>query len=55
MRKIAILFLLFPLVTIAQKKQITLEDIYKKGTSVAKPLRALSRQQTTCSTEGCKR
>ncbi|HVG12066.1 MAG TPA: S9 family peptidase [Flavisolibacter sp.] len=32
MRKLALLFLFIPLLTIAQKKQITLEDIYKKGT-----------------------
>lgn len=32
MRKIFLLLFLLPLVTIAQKKQITLEDVYKKGT-----------------------
>ncbi|HEX2533216.1 MAG TPA: S9 family peptidase, partial [Chitinophagaceae bacterium] len=32
MRKIVFLLLLAPLWTLAQKKQITLEDIYKKGT-----------------------
>ncbi|HEY0058605.1 MAG TPA: S9 family peptidase, partial [Flavisolibacter sp.] len=32
MRKLALLFLFIPILTIAQKKQITLEDIYKKGT-----------------------
>lgn len=32
MRKLFVLLLLVPLLTIAQKKQITLEDIYKKGT-----------------------
>jgi dipeptidyl-peptidase-4 len=32
MRKFFVLFLLLPLLATAQKKQITLEDIYKKGT-----------------------
>ncbi len=32
MRKLIFLFLLLPLFSVAQKKQITLEDIYKKGT-----------------------
>lgn len=32
MRKLIFLLLLLPVVTMAQKKQITLEDIYKKGT-----------------------
>src|SRR5690242_13508000 len=32
MRRILVVFFLLPLLTIAQKKQITLEDIYKKGT-----------------------
>jgi len=32
MRRIALLFLIVPLITGAQTKQITLEDIYKKGT-----------------------
>ena len=32
MRKFFLLFFLLPLVTMAQTKQITLEDIYKKGT-----------------------
>src|SRR5829696_760006 len=32
MRRIALLFFFLPLLTIAQNKQITLEDIYKKGT-----------------------
>jgi dipeptidyl-peptidase 4 len=32
MRKLAFLLLLLPFFAIAQKKQITLEDIYKKGT-----------------------
>ncbi|HEX7846658.1 MAG TPA: S9 family peptidase [Chitinophagaceae bacterium] len=32
MRKIFVLLLLLPLLTVAQKKQVTLEDIYKKGT-----------------------
>ncbi|MFN8290887.1 MAG: S9 family peptidase [Chitinophagaceae bacterium] len=32
MRKLLLVLLLLPLVTVAQKKQITLEDIYKKGT-----------------------
>ncbi|HWJ92714.1 MAG TPA: S9 family peptidase [Flavisolibacter sp.] len=32
MRSVLIVFFFLPLLTIAQKKQITLEDIYKKGT-----------------------
>ncbi len=32
MKRIMCFFLLFPLLTVAQQKQITLEDIYKKGT-----------------------
>ena len=32
MRKLILLFLFIPALSIAQKKQITLEDIYKKGT-----------------------
>ncbi|HEX2606446.1 MAG TPA: S9 family peptidase [Flavisolibacter sp.] len=32
MRRLWILFFFLPLLTLAQKKQITLEDIYKKGT-----------------------
>src|SRR5690349_1916737 len=32
MRSILLFFLFVPFLTIAQKKQITLEDIYKKGT-----------------------
>lgn len=32
MRKLFLLLFLLPLVTMAQTKQITLEDIYKKGT-----------------------
>src|SRR5687768_972812 len=32
MRKLGFLLLLLPLFTLAQKKQITLEDIYKKNT-----------------------
>src|SRR4051812_27839330 len=32
MRRILLLLLFIPLLTIAQKKKITLEDIYKKGT-----------------------
>jgi len=32
MRKFVVLLLLLPLFTVAQKKQVTLEDIYKKGT-----------------------
>ena len=32
MRKLCFLFLLLPVFTLAQNKQITLEDIYKKGT-----------------------
>src|SRR5687768_12529789 len=32
MRSIFLLFFLLPLLTIAQNKEITLDDIYKKGT-----------------------
>ncbi|MBD0295416.1 MAG: hypothetical protein ICV84_09515, partial [Flavisolibacter sp.] len=32
MRTIVLLIFFLPLLSIAQKKQITLEDIYKKGT-----------------------
>lgn len=32
MRKLLLMLLVLPLITVAQKKQITLEDIYKKGT-----------------------
>ena len=32
MRKLFLLLFLLPLMAVAQKKQITLEDIYKKGT-----------------------
>ena len=32
MRNILLLLLFVPLLTLAQKRQITLEDIYKKGT-----------------------
>src|SRR5215204_2522247 len=32
MRSLVVLFLLVPFLTIAQKKQLTLEDIYKKNT-----------------------
>ncbi len=32
MRKFFVLLFLLPLLSVAQKKQITLEDIYKKGT-----------------------
>ena len=32
MRKFLVLLILFPVLAVAQKKQITLEDIYKKGT-----------------------
>lgn len=39
MRKLLLLFLLAPLFTYAQKKQITLEDIYKKGTFRGEPVR----------------
>lgn len=39
MRKLLLLLLLAPLFTYAQKKQITLEDIYKKGTFRGEPVR----------------
>src|SRR4051812_4606089 len=32
MRSLLLVFFLLPLLTLAQQKQITLEDIYKKGT-----------------------
>ena len=37
MRKFFVLLLLLPLLATAQKKQITLEDIYKKRTFVSEP------------------
>lgn len=40
MRNIFLVLLLLPLVVVAQKKQITLEDIYKKGTFRGEPVRA---------------
>lgn len=40
MRKLVFLFLLAPFFSIAQKKQITLEDIYKKGTFRGEPVAA---------------
>lgn len=40
MRKLFFLFLLLPLLATAQKKEITLEDIYKKGTFRGEPVRA---------------
>ncbi len=40
MRKLFILLLLLPLFAVAQKKQITLEDIYKKGTFRGEPVKA---------------
>lgn len=39
MRKIFIVILLLPFIVLAQKKQITLEDIYKKGTFRGEPVR----------------
>lgn len=40
MRKFFLLFFLLPLFAVAQKKQITLEDIYKKGTFRGEQVRA---------------
>ena len=40
MRKFFLLLFLLPLLAIAQKKQITLEDIYKKGTFRGESVRA---------------
>jgi dipeptidyl-peptidase-4 len=40
MRSLLVLVLLLPLFAAAQKKQITLEDIYKKGTFRGEPVRA---------------
>jgi dipeptidyl-peptidase-4 len=39
MRKLLLVLFLLPLAAIAQKKQITLEDIYKKGTFRGEPVR----------------
>src|SRR5215210_4451247 len=38
MKSVFLLFFLLPLLTIAQNKQITLEDIYKKGTFRGEPI-----------------
>lgn len=40
MRKLLFIFLLLPVLAVAQKKEITLEDIYKKGTFRGEPVRA---------------
>jgi dipeptidyl-peptidase-4 len=40
MRKLILLFLLLPLFSVAQKKLITLEDLYKKGTFRGETIRA---------------
>jgi len=40
MRKLFVLFFLLPVMTLAQKKEITLEDIYKKGTFRGEQVRA---------------
>lgn len=40
MRKILLVLFLLPMAVVAQKKQITLEDIYKKGTFRGEPVRA---------------
>ena len=40
MRQFLLLLFLLPLFAIAQKKQITLEDIYKKGTFRGEQVRA---------------
>ena len=40
MRKLLLLLLLLPVLAVAQKKDITLEDIYKKGTFRGEPVRA---------------
>src|SRR5688572_21280930 len=40
MRKFFLLLFLTPLLAVAQKKQITLEDIYKKGTFRGESVRA---------------
>ena len=40
MRKFFLLLFFLPLMVTAQKKQITLEDIYKKGTFRGEPVRA---------------
>ncbi len=40
MRKLLLLLFLLPLMVVAQKKEITLEDIYKKGTFRGEPVHA---------------
>ena len=40
MRQFFLLLFLLPLLATAQKKQITLEDIYKKGTFRGEPVKA---------------
>ncbi len=40
MRKLLLLLFLLPFAAVAQKKEITLEDIYKKGTFRAEPVKA---------------
>ncbi len=40
MRKLFLLVFILPLIAVAQTKQITLEDIYKKGTFRGEPVRA---------------
>lgn len=44
MRKIFIVILLLPFIAVAQKKQITLEDIFKKGTFRGEPVRGFEGQ-----------
>jgi len=44
MRRLLLLFFFLPLLTIAQKKQITLEDIYKKGTFRFEPVAGFETQ-----------
>ncbi len=41
MRKLFLLLFLLPVMAVAQKKSITLEDIYKKGTFRGEPVRAV--------------
>src|SRR5215203_534382 len=44
MRSIFFLLFFFPLLTVAQKKQITLEDLYKKGTFSAEKVPGFIKQ-----------
>ncbi|HEX8316322.1 MAG TPA: S9 family peptidase [Flavisolibacter sp.] len=47
MRQILLLLLVLPLLTIAQNKQITLEDIYQKGTFRSEPVRGFAAEDNS--------